>query len=193
MFLGLVIMALGDSTYILGTLRGKFKPNRVTFFLWALAPMIAFAAQITQGVGIQSLQTFSVGLFPLLIFLASFFNKKAEWKLKSFDLACGFFSIVGLVLWYLTKVGDIAIVFSLLADGLASLPTIVKSFNYPETEGELGYLGSGINAIIALLTIKIWDFTHASFVIYILLVDVIIFAFVHFRLGKLAVDTRLRT
>lgn len=86
--LGAVILAIGSLSYLIDTLKGKVKPNRVTFFLWALAPLIAFAAEIKQGVGIQSLMTFMVGFSPLLIFLASFVNKKAEWKLGSFDFIC---------------------------------------------------------------------------------------------------------
>lgn len=74
--LGAVIAAIGSLSYLIDTIKGKAKPNRVTFFLWTLAPMIAFAAEIKQGVGMQSLITFMVGFSPLLIFLASFTNKK---------------------------------------------------------------------------------------------------------------------
>ncbi|MEK9178462.1 MAG: hypothetical protein AAB801_01630, partial [Patescibacteria group bacterium] len=58
-YVGLFIASLGNIVYLIQTLRGKVQPNRVTWFLWALAPLIAFAAQIKQGVGVQSLLTFS--------------------------------------------------------------------------------------------------------------------------------------
>ncbi len=66
--LGVVIGFIGSLSYLLSTIKGKTKPNRVTWFLWAIAPLIAFAAEIKEGVGIQSLMTFSVGFGPLLIF-----------------------------------------------------------------------------------------------------------------------------
>lgn len=44
--LGAVIFAIGSLSYLIDTLKGKVKPNRVTFFLWALAPLIAFAAEV---------------------------------------------------------------------------------------------------------------------------------------------------
>lgn len=87
--LGVTIGAITSIKYIIDTVKGKVQPNRVTFLLWALAPMIALAAQIQQGVGIQALLTFALGFSPLLIFLASFVNKKAEWKLGPFDFICG--------------------------------------------------------------------------------------------------------
>src|SRR3989338_995897 len=70
--LGVFIFFLGSIGYFKETILGKVKPNKVTWFLWSLAPLIAFFAQIKQGVGIQSLLTFIVAFIPLIIFLASF-------------------------------------------------------------------------------------------------------------------------
>lgn len=78
-----------------------------------------------------------VGFTPLCIFIASFFNKKSYWKITKFDLLCGLFSIFGLVLWYITKEGNIAILFAIFSDLSAGIPTLVKSFKYPETENYL--------------------------------------------------------
>ncbi len=182
--LGAIIAAAGSLSYLIDTLKGKVKPNRVSFLLWSLAPLIAFFAEIKQGVGIQALMTFVVGFLPLTIFIASFVNKKAEWKLTGFDLMCGALSIVGLVLWYITKSGDIAIIFSILADGLAALPTVVKSFNYPETESAWPYFASTISGILTLLTIKVWNLANIGFPLYIILITLVIFSLVQFKLGK---------
>jgi hypothetical protein len=182
--LGAIIAAAGSLSYLIDTLKGKVKPNRVSFLLWSLAPLIAFFAEIKQGVGIQALMTFVVGFLPLTIFIASFVNKKAEWKLTRFDLMCGALSIVGLVLWYITKSGNIAIIFSILADGLAALPTVVKSFNYPETESAWPYFASTISAILTLLTVKVWNLANIGFPLYIILITLVIFSLVQFKLGK---------
>lgn len=182
--LGFAIQALGSFKYLIETIQGRVKPNKVTFLLWSLAPLIAFSAEIKQNVGIQSLTTFSVGFFPLLIFIASFFNKKAQWKLKSFDLICGFLSLVGLLLWYITQIGNIAIVFAILADGLAALPTIAKVYKFPETENGWLYSAGAVNASLTLLTIKTWNFAHYSFPVYILILDLIIFLPVYFKISK---------
>lgn len=65
--LGTIIAAMGALGYLIETIKGKVKPNRVTFLLWSLAPLIAFLAEIKQGVGIQSLTTFMTGFIPLSI------------------------------------------------------------------------------------------------------------------------------
>ena len=182
--LGAIIATAGGLSYLIDTLKGKVKPNRVSYLLWSIAPLIAFFAEIQQGVGIQSLMTFIVGFLPLTVFIASFVNKNAEWKLTSFDVTCGVLSVVGLVLWFITKSGNIAIMFSILADGLAALPTIVKAFTYPETESAWPYFTSTISAGLTLLTIQVWDFATYAFPLYILLVTIVISSLVQFKLGK---------
>jgi hypothetical protein len=181
---GTMIGSAGMIGYLAETIQGKVRPNKVTFFMWALAPLIAFAAEIKQGVGIQSLMTFSVGFLPLLIFIASFLNKKARWKIGKFDILCGALSVLGLILWLMTKAGNIAIVFSIIADGIAGLPTVVKSYNYPETENPFMYLTVSISAAVTLLTVKTWNFANYAFPVYILIVDLVIFTFVRFKIGK---------
>ena len=66
--IGTVIGAVGSIAYLVDTVKGKVKPNRVSFLLWSIAPLIAFAAQIKQGVGLESLMTFSAGFLPLTVF-----------------------------------------------------------------------------------------------------------------------------
>lgn len=182
--LGASIAFLGSLSYLIDTVKGRVKPNKVSFLIWALAPLIAFFVQIKEGVGIQALMTFTVGFLPLTIFIASFFNKKAEWKLKKFDFVCGLFSLVGLVLWLITKNGILAITFSILADSLASLPTIIKSYHFPETESGYPYLASAISAVITLLTLKTWNIMYSGFPIYVLIVCILIYVLVQFKIGK---------
>lgn len=182
--IGAVLNLVGTVGYLSETIKGKVKPNRVSFALWALAPLIAFAAQISQGVGLRSLMTFMVGFGPLLILLASFLNKKAVWQLSRFDYVCGGLSLIGLALWAVTKEGNLAITFAILADALAALPTIVKSYQDPESENGPMFLLAAISAGITLLTIDQWTYEFYAFPLYILSVCVLIFTLVQFKLGK---------
>lgn len=182
--LGVFINLLGGISYIKDTVQGKIRPNRLSWGLWAVAVLIAFSAEISQGVGIQSLATFMVGFTPLLIFLASFVNKKAYWKISRFDLLCGVLSIVGLILWQITKIGNIAIIFSIFADLMAGIPTLTKSYKYPETENWIEFMSSFISMGIAMLTIKIWTFAYYGFPLYIFLYDLTAVLLIKFKLGK---------
>jgi len=181
---GAVIGFFGGISYLIDTLKGKTKPNKVTWFLWSLAPLIAFAAELNKGVGIQSLMTFMVGFSPLLIFLASFVNKKSYWKLSRLDYSMGLLSLTGVVLWIALGEGNYAIFFGVLADFLAAVPTIVKSFNFPETENYWIFLAYMISSGLTIFTIDIWNFAHYGFPVYIFAVTTVLFTLIKFKLGK---------
>lgn len=119
-----------------------------------------------------------------MIFLASFVNKKSYWRLGRLDIICGILSIVGILLWYITKTGSAAIAFSILADGLAAIPTIVKSYHAPETENYKVYLLGATSAALTLLTIKTWSFAYIGWPLYILVITSLITILVKFKLRK---------
>jgi hypothetical protein len=181
---GTLIGAAGAVAYLVNTVKGRVKPNKVTFLLWSVVPFIAFFAQIKQGVGLEALMTFSAGFLPLTVFIASFTNKQAAWKITRFDLLCGGLSLVGLVLWMITKVGNVAIFFSIVADGLAAIPTIVKAYKFPDTEIAWPWIATVIGVILTLLTIPEFTFANSGFILYILVVNTLIFILVQFRLGE---------
>jgi hypothetical protein len=183
--LGVIIQFLGGLGYLKDTLKGKTKPNKVSWLLWMIAPFVAFSAEVQQGVGIQALSTFILGFVPLVILIASFVNKNAEWKISKFDIVCGALSLIGIVFWYLTKVGNIAIVFSILADALAYAPTIVKAARYPETESAGVYACGIINGGITLLTITHWNFAMFAFPLYILIINSVTSSLIQFKFGKI--------
>lgn len=180
---GTLIGAVGSVAYLVNTVKGKVRPNRVSFLLWSVAPIIAFFAQIEQGVGLESLMTLSTGFLPFTVFVASFANKKAEWKLSVFDVICGVLSLAGLALWMITKEGNVAIFFSIVADGLAAIPTIVKAYRYPETEIAWPWLTTVIGVILTLLTLSTLTFANSGFILYILVLNSLIFILVQFRPG----------
>jgi hypothetical protein len=183
--LGAFISLLGGLGYLYGTLAGRVQPNRVSWFMWALAPLVAFAAELQEGVGLQSLMTFMVGIVPLLIVAASFVNRGSAWRITRFDLVCGGLSLAGVGLWALTRSGDVAIVFAILADALAAVPTFVKAAVAPESEGYTPYLGGSISAAITLLTVTDWTFANYAFPLYILAIGLLLTVLVKFRLGRL--------
>lgn len=181
--IGTLIGAAGSVAYLRDTVRGRVKPNRITFFLWSIVPFIAFAAQIKQGVGLEALMTFSTGFLPLTVFIASFFNKNAVWKITVFDLICGILSLAGIILWVIMQTGNVAILFSIVADGFAAIPTVLKAYKYPDTEIAWPWLATVIGVVLTLLTLPGLTFANSGFILYILAVNSLIYLLVQFRIG----------
>jgi len=169
--LGSLINIAGCIAYLSDTLKGKAKPNRVSWSLWSVAPFIAFGAELTQGFRVQSLITLSAGLGPALVLAASFTVKKAYWKIKPFDWYCAALSVLALSLWLITGKGDIAIVFSICADLLACIPTGFKAYTHPETESASAFGAGFIGTSIGLLSTQHWTFPNYAFPAYLVILN----------------------
>jgi hypothetical protein len=166
-YLGAAISALGGGLYLRDTLRGTTQPNRVTWLLWAVAPLLAAAVEFDEGVGLRALTTFMVGFMPLLVFIASFHNPAAVWQIRRLDYVCGALSVAGTVGWLVTRSGLVAIVAAIVADLLAGVPTVVKSWTHPESESVSSYVGAVLNSAILLLTVDHWHTAVVAFPLYI--------------------------
>ena len=166
-YVGSAIGALGAAVYLRDTLRGTTKPNRVTWLLWAVAPLLAAAVELDEGVGLRTLPTFMVGFMPLLVFIGSFHNPASVWKIRRIDYACGAMSVVGTVTWLVTRNGILAISAAIAADFMAGVPTLTKSWTHPETETVHTYIGAVVSMLIVLLTIENWTFDVAAFPAFI--------------------------
>ena len=175
--IGAVIASLGGFYYLYETITGKSKPNRVTWLLWGLFPMITFVAQKAQGVEGISWLTFAAGFTPFLIVAASFINKKAYWKTEPRDYILMGVAILGILAWFITDEPNLAILFTLVADLCAGIPTLIKSFKYPETESWIAHAISTLGFGIGVLAIQTFDFQNSAFVIYLFLIQLVLTIF----------------
>lgn len=171
-FLGAAVQLVGIWSYIKDTMHGDAKPNRVSWLLWSIAPLIGTAAAISDGVTWEVLPVFMSGFGPLLVFIASFVNKNSYWKLEKFDYWCGALSFLALVLWWVTKIPEVAILFAILSDGLAAVPTLIKSWKYPETENAGPFTAGLFNSLTSFAAVKMWNFSSIAFPIYLVFINI---------------------
>jgi hypothetical protein len=169
---------IASANYIIDTIKGKTQPNRVTWLIWAVAVFTTTAAELSDGVTWSVLPVFMKGFCPLLIFLASFLNKKAYWKLGILDYSCGFLAILALSLWIVTSNPKVAIIFALASDFLAGTPTIIKIWKYPETESKAIYIVGIFSALTAVIAIKSWSFVETTFPIYLVAMNLLFVAII---------------
>ncbi len=174
-FVAAIATLLATVAYVRSMLKGGAKPNRVSWLMWSIAPFIAAAAAISSGVGWAALPVFMSGFSPFLIFLASFALKNAHWKLNLSDYLCGVLSAFALVLWLVTKDPDIAIIFAMASDALASVPTLTKAWHHPETEIAWPFVVGVFNAASSYLAVKVWAFSAYAFPSYLIVINLILF------------------
>lgn len=174
--LSVAISLSGAVAYIRDMFKGKSKPNLVTWGLWAFAPLIATGAALSANAdGWSTVRIFMSGFGPLLIFIAAFLTAQSYWKLTTFDYLCGLFSLVALGAWLIADSPIAAILFAAIADLLATVPTVVKAWKFPETETLYTYFVGIFTASIVIPAIPIWNIENAAFQVYLLIANVTLF------------------
>ena len=148
-----------------------------------VCPAFAFSVELHSGVGLRALTTFVIGFMPLLVFIASFHNPAAIWKIRRLDYACGAMSLAGTAAWLVTRNGVVAIIAAIVADFMAGLPTMMKSWSNPESETVASYIGAVLNSGILLLTIQHWTVDEAAFPLFIFSMASVQVVFVGGKLG----------
>ena len=167
----ILLRLLGGGVYLISTLRGKAKPNIVSWSLWGLTALIAFAAQICKGGGLEALVTLAIAVGPLAVTAAAVLKGAQSLRLTRLDVWCLSLAIVGIIFWVGTKDPLLALLMSIVADILASVPTVVKSYLTPQTESAAAYSLSVISMVVTLLTVRQRDVMSWAFPLYILVIN----------------------
>lgn len=179
--ISIITSSFGGFFYIRDTLKGQTKSNRITWFIWALAPMIIVGIQLEQGFQFSTVPVFMAGFIPLLVFIASFKNKNSYWKLTIFDYFCGICALISLLFWIFYKNTYLATTFAILTDGIAFLPTFIKSWIAPHTETLTPYIMGAINQILGLSVLSLWIFPLYGFSLYLLIGNSTLIIFIILR------------
>ncbi len=173
-FITLFASAVGYIFYFKNIFYGQVRPNLVSWFLWMLGPFFGTFFQLKAGAGLSVLPVFLAGFGPFLVILFSLLRKNSIWKIGALDIFCGVLALLALVFYVLTRNLEVSILFAILSDGLAAVPTLVKSWKFPETESAGIYSFGIFNNALGLLVIQNWIFSIYSFNLYLLLVNLAI-------------------
>jgi len=173
-YIAIAVSLVAYFFYFKNIFYGSTKPNLVSWIIWMLAPMLGVFFGLKAGAGLSVVPVFLAGFGPLVVIIVSIFNKNAYWKLTTFDLTCGVFALLALALYVFTHNLEISIIFVILSDGLAAVPTIVKSWHFPETETSAIYFAGIFAQTLALLIIKDWIFSIYALNIYFIVINIAI-------------------
>lgn len=175
-FIAIGIRFLSGVGYLHSVLRGKARPNPITWFIWSLTAFVAFFAQQHTHVGASAYMTLALGISPFIICITALIKHPAAPHFTIFSISCGALALLGILLWQLTDNPNLAITFSIFADAFGGIPTIRKSYHHPHTEYALPYALSVCSMLITLGALDNWQFSGYAFPAYILGINLVIFA-----------------
>ena len=173
-----LISILGFFPYILGVLKGKVIPNRITWTIWTIFGSILLMSYISAsgGFNISAWVPICYVVGPAIIMLLSF--RYGEGGHNCIDIISFIISIISLFFWVITGIPIVALAANILADALAAVPTIYKAYFRPETESAFAWsfflLGNTLN-LFAIPKVNFYTFLYpfylflVSFIICILI------------------------
>ncbi|HEY7932005.1 MAG TPA: hypothetical protein VIC81_07095 [Acidimicrobiales bacterium] len=182
-YLAAALAALGAFGYVVDTLRGSTRPNRVTWSLWGVEGILAAVNEVQQHVGLAALMTLMLGLVPIVVVVASFRNPHGVWSIGPFDVACGVVSLLGLVAWFFVHQATLALLTFVAADQIAALPTLRKSWVAPESESPRVFALGALNCLITLLTLRAFTSAGVLFPGCVMVMDSILALMIVTRVG----------
>ena len=168
---GSLLVLVGSGTYAYEVWRQRVIPNAVTWTLWFVIPLVTFSAELAGQVRLPAIFTLASSIGPLLVLVTAAFVSRAYWKVGPVSYLCAVLSVGSMLAWLWTRDGNYAILLSIGADLLAALPTIIKAYRRPESEGATNFLLGFIGTSLVLVTLKRWDVPHAAFPLYALIVN----------------------
>ena len=168
---GLILLAtslsiIGTSDYILSILRGKTRPHRTTRFVLFIVSTANLIGAIAAHAALGTM-VLSILFFARSFILAMLSIKRGIGGTSRLDISCAVISVMGIIAWLVTGSGIWALVFAVIADAVAYIPAVVKTWISPDSEAPLLYWLEGIAAILAV----IHDGLHPSiiFQVYVVL------------------------
>ena len=138
--------------YIRSIFTGTTRPSAVSWSGWALLFAIATAAQASRGIdwslAVPLISTFSTAIIAFIALRSG----RAVWtRADRFSIAV---AIGAIMLWAITKEPLTALVLSIVADLAVTLPTIVKTYQEPESEPAYLWVLYTIAASLAVIATR---------------------------------------
>ena len=183
-----VIAFLAYIVYIISIFRGKTKPNRATWWIWAFMGLVVGLSYYASGAENTIWVPFVEFIGPFSIALLSIKYGEGGLENKT-DLICLFGAIVSIILWIIFDNPVVALVINLAVDSFAIIPTIKKSYLRPEGEDFWAWFGTGMADTLNMFAVEKFTFAILVYPIYMLVSDLIIIFILLLRKKSIIKDT----
>jgi len=180
--LGVAVAVAGNVHYVRQIGRGV-EPHPYTWALGTLVTGITFVGVLLKGGGVGVWPIAVSFLFTLVIFLFSL--RYGLKHIKTLDTTLLVVALAGLVPWYFTHDPTLSVMIAVGVDILSFVPTIRKTWEYPETEASLLYAANVARHALVLGALGAYNLTTMSHSIAMMLVNTGMVALILWRRGKL--------
>jgi len=157
-----LIAIVATIPYLRDVLRGKARPNTVSWTIWTAVVLITAIAQISAGASwsfflLVGSTIANVAVLSLCIF--GYGYKKFEVT----DRICLSLACAALFFWWITSNPVVAILFAVAADGIAYVPTYVKIYREPKSDSYFYWATLVVADVMALVSVTTFNMANILF------------------------------
>ena len=163
--LALVLNIIGYIPYIRDILRGKVKPQRVTWGVWTILTTIAAVNQVKNGGGYSSLFFISTVVLVAATFLLSI--RRGMGGASKLDMICLALAIALFAYWATVHDTRISTLIAVIIDGVGAIPTVVKTYKHPATESYPQWVLAGLGGLLTLFAVARMDWALLIYPAYV--------------------------
>lgn len=175
-YLGIFAGIISFGSYLIyfhSILKGKSKPNRVTWWIWTFMGAVLALSYYFSGARNTIWAPIVEFIGPFLTALLSIKYGEGSMADKT-DLVCFFGGVISIFIWILFDAPVAALIINLVIDGFAIIPTIKKSYLRPEGESFWAWVGTSMGDFINILAIEKLSFAIIIYPVTMFLNDIVI-------------------
>jgi uncharacterized membrane protein YoaK (UPF0700 family) len=168
--IGGIIALFAIIPYIKDILKKTTRPNTVSWSIWAFLLLISILAQLNAGASwsIILLVGDFIGTSTIVVLcLIGYGYGKYSWL----EWTCLTLAILAIISWQTTRQPVLAIAFAIIADAMAAIPTLVKTYRDPWSEHPTMWLIVALGALLSILSTTIFNLPNLLFPAYLLAVN----------------------
>ncbi len=150
--------------YYRDILKGKTHPHVYSWSLWGLLTILLVALQIKGGAGPATWVTAAAGVLCVGVVILSLKDGKRD--ITKSDTVVAILSLIATGFWLIANQPIISIILVIIADGLAFIPTIRKSWYKPYSETLSLYVTNALRFFLTLAAVETYTFLSASWIVF---------------------------
>src|SRR3990167_6846765 len=150
-----ILALVGYIPYIISILAGKTRPNKATWFIWALVGGLLAFSYLAEGDANSIWLPLGYFVGPLITALLSLRYGYAAWS--RVDTYCIIIAFISIIPWLFAKNAIFTLLINVFIDSTGAIPTIIKTYHEPDTEDMTAWTIFFIANTIKLFSISDWN------------------------------------
>jgi hypothetical protein len=174
-----VLQSLFYVPYIRDVMRGSTRPHRGSWTIWCALSVIVLASQRADGGRWSLVMVIAqlVGGVTILLLAA----ERGVGGTSRIDLGLGAIAAAGLIGWYLAGDPTVATLCVVLADCVAVIMMLPKTYAHPYSETRSSFVFSAASGVFAMLAVGSLEFGLLLYPVYLTVADAVVVALITYR------------